>query len=170
MIINTKFGNAKIYKGYYRITSRNEGNHGKYLHRLIFEDFYGFKIPKKYIIHHKNGNKLDNCILNLQLIEFKNHVKIHNTGKTNSMKGKNIKQSSKIKQSKSKSSTGIFRLQKWKNKNVKQGFVWVYEYFEGKNRIILTSVNLDKLKEKVIKNNLRWDTHNNLLKNELIGE
>lgn len=48
LTLNTKFGRAKINtKGYYRIITSKEGNHNKYLHRLIFEDFYG-KILKGY--------------------------------------------------------------------------------------------------------------------------
>ena len=87
-VLHTKFGNARISdRGYYRITSRNEGNVGKYLHRLIFEDFYGW-IPEGYHVHHKNGNKLDNCIMNLQLIRKDEHHRLHQTGETNSMYGK----------------------------------------------------------------------------------
>ena len=67
-VLHTKFGNAKINcRGYLAITSRKEGNNAKKLHRLMWEDFYG-EIPEGYVIHHKNGNKLDNCILNLQLM------------------------------------------------------------------------------------------------------
>ena len=38
--IKTKFGNATLKNGYYVISSCKEGNHLKFLHRLIFEDFY----------------------------------------------------------------------------------------------------------------------------------
>lgn len=78
-ILHTKFGKAKIDDdGYYIIISYKEGNRHKRLHRLIYEDFYGCKIPKGYQIHHKNGNKLDNCILNLQLIKPSEHTRLHN--------------------------------------------------------------------------------------------
>lgn len=43
-ILHTKFGNAKIDNGYYRITSWKEGNNGKLLHRLIWEDFWKTEI------------------------------------------------------------------------------------------------------------------------------
>ena len=46
-VLYTKFGTARLNKlGYYLITSRSEGNNGKLLHRLIFEDFY--QIPPPY--------------------------------------------------------------------------------------------------------------------------
>ena len=38
--VNTKFGVARRNeRGYLQITSRKEGNKGRMLHRLIFEDF-----------------------------------------------------------------------------------------------------------------------------------
>lgn len=87
--LHTKWGAAKIdSKGYYRITSIKEGNRDKLLHRLIWEDFYGCEIPKGYIIHHKNGNKLDNCILNLQLMSRADHNTLHKTGETHTEESK----------------------------------------------------------------------------------
>lgn len=80
--LHTPWGTARINNdGYYWITSKKEGNHRKLLHRLIWEDFYGCEVPKGYIIHHKNGNKLDNCILNLQLMSRADHNKLHKIGK-----------------------------------------------------------------------------------------
>lgn len=76
-VLITKYGRAKLDKdGYWRITSSN--NHRKFLHRLIYEDYYNITIPKNYVIHHKNGIKTDNSISNLQLVENKLHSKSHN--------------------------------------------------------------------------------------------
>lgn len=87
--LHTKFGNAKLYSdGYYMITSGKEGNHCKKLHRLIWEDFYGCKVPEGYIIHHKNGNKTDNCILNLQLMRKGKHNSLHVCGENHPRYGK----------------------------------------------------------------------------------
>ena len=80
-VLHTKFGNSKINcRGYLAITSRKEGNNAKKLHRLMWEDFYG-EIPEGYVIHHKNGNKLDNCILNLQLMRYEDHASMHHKNK-----------------------------------------------------------------------------------------
>ena len=68
----TKFGTAKIYRGYYIITSRKEGNHGKFLHRLIFEDFYKIKLPKHIIILDKLKEKV--IAKGLEWIEFEKEV------------------------------------------------------------------------------------------------
>ena len=49
--------------GYVRI-----GNNRQYEHRVIWEQYNG-SIPAGAVIHHKNGNKADNRIANLELIE-----------------------------------------------------------------------------------------------------
>ena len=73
---NKNKGIGWIEKGY-RILNRN----GKAIqeHRLIWKKYHG-KIPKDYQIHHKNGNKKDNRIENLQLLNIKDHTRFHNNG------------------------------------------------------------------------------------------
>ena len=94
--INTKWGTAYLLKnGYYYVHSKKE-----YLHRLIFEDFYGV-IPDRYVVHHKNKEKSDCCILNLQLISKSEHHSIHNSGKNNVWYGKKLSKSHKSKMSES---------------------------------------------------------------------
>lgn len=79
--IQTIYGIARINNnGYYHITSRKEGNHGKLLHRLIFEDYYGEISPNTHI-HHLDGNPLNNCILNLEAMSKSEHISYHNKGK-----------------------------------------------------------------------------------------
>ena len=148
-VLNTKFGVAKQRDdGYYQIDTSKEGNHKKLLHRLIFEDVYGF-IPKNFNIHHKNGDKSNNCILNLQLISSKEHSKLHHTNKDVSLEYR-------LNKSKAINSTGIFRVHIAKSKSVKQGFFYVYR-FEKNGKIFKTqSVSLSKLKQKVIANNWEW--------------
>ena len=78
MSIKTKFGRATIRKdGYYRISSSKEGNRGETLHRLIYEDYYNIEIPKDFIIHHRDGNKLNNNIDNLQMMTRAEHRALH---------------------------------------------------------------------------------------------
>lgn len=98
-VLHTEWGNAKINHnlGYYQISSQKEGNYGKYLHRLIFEKFYNMEIPKGFVVHHKNENKLDNCILNLQLMSLSEHIKLHCSGENNYNYGKTIPLEQRIK-------------------------------------------------------------------------
>lgn len=130
----TKFGNAKIDKnGYYRITSGKEGNNGKFLHRLIWEDYYGKPFPDGYDIHHINMVKTDNRIQNLQCVEHSLHVRFHK-----------------------QNTTGYYRVIKKERKNTKQGFTWVYRYYKNGKRKYISSVDLDKLEEKVKAKGLPW--------------
>lgn len=45
-------------------------------HRMIWEKYHG-KIIKGFIVHHNDGNKLNNDISNLKLITRVDHAKIH---------------------------------------------------------------------------------------------
>ena len=47
-----------------------------YEHRVIYEKHFG-KIPPKMQIHHKNGNRKDNRIENLELVSIGKHNAIH---------------------------------------------------------------------------------------------
>ena len=72
--MKSKFGKLRMHGGYYYV-----GN--KPFHRLLFESVYG-SIPDGYIVHHKNGNRLDNCILNLQLMRTNDHNKLHHRNRS----------------------------------------------------------------------------------------
>jgi hypothetical protein len=159
--MKTIYGNAKIGKnGYYQITSRKEGNNGKKLHRLIWEDFWGTEVPQGYVIHHKNGNKLDNCILNLQLMRDKDHNCLHKSGENHHMFGKHHSDETKKKISVAKNTTGYLNVCKHKCKTCKQGFTWRYSYSEDGKQKSLTSVDLKKLESKVKAKGLEWERLN----------
>lgn len=68
----------EIDDGYYRCLQRNHAR-GYLLHRFIYEVETGEKIPKKYNVHHKDGDKTNNNIENLECIPNSVHTKIHNT-------------------------------------------------------------------------------------------
>lgn len=182
MSIKTKFGSANINrKGYYIITSTKENNKDKFLHRLIYEDFWGFKLSPKHIIHHKNGNKLDDCILNLKLMTREEHNILHKTGENNPHYGeplpektrKKISESikgekhplygkkhsfeSRKKMSKSRNTTGYYRVGTVRCNSCNQGFYYVYHYYDelGKQKRI-KSVNIKRLEKKVKDKGLEW--------------
>ena len=154
-MMHTKFGNTKISDdGYYRITSRKEGNFQKYLHRLIFEEFYGW-IPDGYHVHHKDGNKLNNCIMNLQLIKKDEHHRLHQTGETNSNYGKTPSLETMIKMSKH-NSTGYFRVSKEVSDTFKNGCRYKYCYHEDGKHKSISCVDLETLEKKVKARGLKW--------------
>lgn len=86
--IKTKFGNAHITGGYYRICSHKEGNFRKRLHRLIYEDYHKVTLLPNAFVHHIDGNKLNNSIDNLTLMSPSEHSSHHQKGKNNSMYGR----------------------------------------------------------------------------------
>ena len=86
--MKTKFGNARFDGRYMRISSRKEGNEGKMLHRLVFEDFYNITLPSNIVIHHNDENPLNNEIWNLIPMTPEEHNTLHHKGKTLSEESK----------------------------------------------------------------------------------
>lgn len=146
----TKYGTIYLDSdGYYRISSSIEGNRSKLLHRVIWENYYKATLLKQAHIHHKNGDKKDNRIENLELISPAEHNKLHFTGKKQGI-------NHKLTNSKSKKSTGYFRVYKQKSASCKQGFIYVYRWSENGVRKRILSVDLDKLKKRVLERGLEW--------------
>ena len=189
----TEFGRCKLDKdGYYRVTGSK--NHYKYLHRLIYEDYYGIKIPKNFVIHHKNKIKTDNSIENLEMIERSEHSRFHNEGRKLSdeikqkismnnkrpMLGKHHSEKTKQKLSNahkgkilskehkqnisfsSKKEKLPFRVIKKKRSDYVQGFIYKYRYQYNGKRKEISSVDLNKLKEKVLEKGLEWIEYDDL--------
>jgi len=65
-----------LNEGYKRVTYRGK-NGGKYEHVLIMEEKIGRSITKDEVVHHINGNKLDNRIENLELMSRAEHLRLH---------------------------------------------------------------------------------------------
>ena len=156
--LHTKYGNAKLTNdGYYLITSAKENNNGKLWHRLIFEDFYG-KIPKGCIIHHKDKNKSNPCIMNLQLLTDSKHRELHMLG-NNIAKGLIRSEETCKKMSIHQNTSGYFRVNKSKTKNCKQGFIWRYGWYENGKKKTITRANIDDLEKAVKEKGLRWEKY-----------
>ena len=75
--MNFKGGIIKNSNGYLMIYSKNHPMAGKNgyvpLHRLVYANYLGRNLSSDEIIHHKNGNKTDNEIENLQLVNTSQH-------------------------------------------------------------------------------------------------
>lgn len=147
-IINTKFGKArKDKRGYYRIFEYKSKYYGKQLHRLIFEDFYQIELPNDVIIHHEDENKTNNEIWNLVPMTRAEHNRIHAKEHTHDCK---------IRMSQSKNTSGYYRVYKSYEPSLKQGFRYRYRYFVNNKQKLISSTNLETLKEKVLAEGLEW--------------
>lgn len=51
-------------------------------HRYIMEQFLGRKLHRYEVVHHKDGNKLNNDLDNLVLMTLSDHAREHQIGKT----------------------------------------------------------------------------------------
>jgi len=180
--MKTKFGNAVIgTHGYYRINTISEGNFNKLLHRLIFEDYYQTKLPNDIIIHHEDGNKLNNEIWNLVPMTKAEHTRLHSPKKiteeiktkisktlqghsvleetkqkiSKTKKGSTYSKQGKKNMSKSRNTSGFYCVST-KPASTTQGFTWIYQYRINGKQHAIHSINLIKLKEKVIAKGFEW--------------
>ena len=159
--MDTKFGKAYVGNhGYYVVTSAAEGNHNKLLHRLIFEDFYG-KIPDGCHIHHKDGVKTNNCIMNLQIMTESQHHKLHGGEYEYTIEDRKKMSDFKLGKPNSTNSTGYYRVYKEKGKQYAQGFTYTYSIdssrLEGKrSRSKIRRVNIDDLEKAVKDAGYEW--------------
>lgn len=51
---------------------------GEFFHRKVVEIILGKKIKPWLVVHHKDGNKLNNRYWNLKLMPYWEHNKLHN--------------------------------------------------------------------------------------------
>ena len=132
--LNTKFGRANIWGNTYIITSKKEGNNRKQLDRLIYEDYYQVTLLKNTHINHKDGNRLNNSISNLEALTKTEYGMINS--------------------SKRRTTTGIYRVSKYFAKEKKR---WKYtcKKRNGKQTSI-SSMSILELKKKVENKNLIW--------------
>ena len=64
------------YENGYKIILLPNGEHIKE-HRYVMEQHIGRKLSEKEIVHHKDGNKLNNNIDNLEVMSASEHSTLH---------------------------------------------------------------------------------------------
>lgn len=124
------------------------------------------------------GTKQITAYYNLQIMNFSSHSRLHNKGNNHYLYGKHhldetkqkISESCKnkivseetkkkisIAVSQTSNTTGFYRVSKHKQKECKQGFFWEYSYHDSTGKIIrISSIDLNKLKQKVLERGLEW--------------
>lgn len=79
VIISKKTGKprklTKNNAGYYFVSyTSKSGTINRFVHRLVAETFIG-EIPKGYCVNHKDGNKTNNCVDNLEIVTYKENTR-----------------------------------------------------------------------------------------------
>jgi len=69
------FAKGRLFEGYKYLPIDNQW---VFEHRYLWEKANG-PIPKDSVIHHINGNKLDNQLENLQLLNRSEHAALHHS-------------------------------------------------------------------------------------------
>lgn len=75
-----KLGERKFKGGYIdTLGYRNLGRNNKKIreHRFVLEKLLGRKLKREEVVHHKDHNKLNNSIENLQILTNREHMILH---------------------------------------------------------------------------------------------
>lgn len=93
--IKTLGGHGPTWNGGEFITDRGYvriwvGADYVFKHRYVYEQAYG-KIPDGYVIHHKDHNKMNNSIENLECLSKKDHDEHHRIAQTGKPKPRKVK-------------------------------------------------------------------------------
>lgn len=73
--------NGKSINGYHHVTLRRDNKgHTSRVHLLVAEAFLGTK-PPGYVIHHKDGNKINNCAGNLEFVTLTANTRMYHESK-----------------------------------------------------------------------------------------
>ena len=104
----------------------------------------------------ENGGNLNKKVSD----ETKEKIKKALSGKfskeNNFFYGKKRSLEMRLKSSNSQNNTGFYRVSKKKSPTSVQGYIWVYRWYDNDKRKAITSVDLIKLKEKVVDRGLPW--------------
>ena len=70
-------GGKTIEQGYVTVSSRTINKNRKREHQIVMENFIGRELNENEVVHHIDGNKLNNNINNLALMDKSAHTRLH---------------------------------------------------------------------------------------------
>ncbi len=115
--ISKKYINNRNYKIIYLY--KNGKGYSRCIHILVYETFNNYKLKKDECVHHKNKIKENNYLNNLEMMNKKEHIKLHSKNENNGMFGKNHTECVKNKIKKKRG------LQKAPNSKLRDEEVWL---------------------------------------------
>ena len=82
-LLNNRYIGTIDKRNYCSVTQREKGDSKNYwVHRLIWMVANQCDIPEGYDVHHIDGNRQNNSIDNLELVEHKEHMSEHSSSMT----------------------------------------------------------------------------------------
>lgn len=139
-----KISESSNSTGYYRVCKQKSH---KFKQGFCYVYTYYEHGVKKYL-YSKNIHSLKNKVLDKKL----KWIVINKENAKKTIDESNNQKSIPNK----RNSSGIYRVSKQYNSKLKQGFCWRYDYCENGHTTSITSVDLNKLKEKVLAKDLEW--------------
>jgi hypothetical protein len=67
--------------GYLKNNKTEEGLHREIMRPILLDALEELFPKEKWIVHHKDGNKLNNDIFNLEVMTLEKHMSLHTTGR-----------------------------------------------------------------------------------------
>ena len=84
--ILTKQGYVLVWNPNHPNANKGKGKEYIFEHRLVMSEHLGRALEKNEVVHHKNGNKYDNRIENLELLTNEEHMRKHGYSMTEKRK------------------------------------------------------------------------------------
>lgn len=151
-------GGKQPTKEDYIIASKNRTRTGIYRVHKHKDQIVKQGFRWRYQYYDKNKELVQ--IQSLNLYDLKQHVKQQGLfWKELTIKGKQLVEEQKREYnpySNYKNPNGYYRVSKKYDPKYKQGFIWTYQFHRNGKHVKISSVDIDKLKEKVVGRGLEW--------------